>query len=78
MDENLATEVLREMKAQSRRYFIVLIITFILLVISNIIWAYLWNTNNNITSYDLQGQDSANVVYNDLGEVTISGENKNN
>ena len=75
--DNLATEILSEIKAQSRRYFIMLIIAIILLFASNIAWLYAWNLPDRqvVESYDLSGEDSANVVYNGEGEVQIDGQN---
>ena len=75
--DNLATEILHELKAQCKRYFIMMIIVIILLFASNIAWLYAWNLpDKDISeSYELQGQDDANVVYNDSGEVKIDGEN---
>lgn len=75
--DNLATEILHELKAQCKRYFIMMVIVIILLFASNIAWLYAWNLpDKDISeSYELQGQDDANVVYNDSGEVKIDGEN---
>ena len=75
--DNLATEILHELKAQSRRYFIMLVIAIILLFASNIAWLYAWNLpDEKVTeSYELTGQDDANVVYNSQGEVQIDGQN---
>lgn len=75
--DNLATEILHEIKAQSRRYFIMLVIAIVLLFASNIAWLYAWNLpDESVTeSYELTGQDDANVVYNSQGEVQIDGQN---
>ena len=78
--ENLATEILHELKAESRRRFILLIVTISLLFASNIAWLIAWNLPNEQTteSYDLSGEDDANVIYNQLGEVKVNGENQSN
>lgn len=75
--DNLASEILHELKAQTRRTFILLIITVILLFASNIAWLVAWNLPDKEVSesYELQGEDDANVVYNDSGEVKIDGQN---
>ena len=75
--DNLATEILHELKVQCKRYFIMMIIVIILLFASNLAWLYAWNLPDNDVSesYELQGQDDANVVDNDSGEVKIDGEN---
>jgi len=75
--ENLATEILHELKAQSRRYFIMLVITVILLFASNLAWLYAWNLPDKDVSesYELQGKDDANVIYNNKGEVQLDDQN---
>ena len=67
--DNLATEILHEL--------IMLIIMIVLFFASNLAWLYAWNLPDKEVSesYELQGQDDANVVYNDSGEVKIDGEN---
>lgn len=77
MVENLATEILHEIKLESRRNFIMLIIAIVLLFASNIAWLYAWNLpDKQVTeSYDLSGEDDASVVYNSQGEVQIDGKN---
>ena len=76
--ESLATEILHELKAQSKRTFIALIICIILLFASNIAWLVAWNLPDKEVSesYELQGEDNANVVYNNQGDVKIDGENQ--
>lgn len=77
MVENLATEILHEIKLESKRNFIMLVIAIFLLFASNIAWLYAWNLpDRQVTeSYELDGQDDANVVYNETGEVQIDGQN---
>ena len=77
MVETLATEILHELKLEARRNFIILIVTVILLFASNIAWLVAWNLpDKEVTeSYELQGEDDANVVYNSQGEVQIDGQN---
>ena len=69
--ENLATEILHELKTQSKRYFILFVVTIILLFASNLAWLYAWNKTDK--SCNLNGNDNANVVYSQ-GDVDISGE----
>ena len=75
--DNLASEILHELKLQAKRNFIMLIIAVVLLFASNIAWLYAWNLPDKEVSesYELQGEDEANVVYNDSGEVKIDGQN---
>ena len=76
--ENFATEILRELKAQAKRNFILLVIAIILLFTSNIAWLIAWNLpDKQVTeSYELQGEDDANVIYNSQGDVKIDGQNQ--
>lgn len=49
--ENLATELLGELKTQTRRWFCAFIVTLALLFISNMAWLYVFQ------SYDYVSQD---------------------
>lgn len=75
--DNLATELLREIKQESRRRFIIILILIVALVGSNLAWLIAWNlpTDKEVTteSYELQGEDNANVVYSSgEGDVKIN------
>lgn len=77
---DLATELLHEIKRESRRRFIALIICIVLLFVSNIAWLIAWNLpTREVTSteeYELQGEDNSNVILNNgEGDVRI-GEDK--
>lgn len=78
MLENLATEILHELKSQAKRNFILLIVCIILLFSSNIAWLIAWNLpDEEVTeSYELQGKDDANVIYNGQGDVKINGQSE--
>jgi len=82
MQESLSTEILREIHKESKRRFILLLICIVLLFSSNIAWLIAWNLpkeEERVTeSYELQGEDSANVFYNGEGEVVFNGENQGN
>ena len=75
-NENLATEILHEIKLQSKRYFIMLLIAIILLFVSNALWLIAWKYNKQVSSYNLRGHDNAQVLYNNSGEIDVNGENK--
>lgn len=85
-EKSLATELLRELKKESHRRFVLLIICIILLFASNMAWLVAWNLPVKETveeSYDLEGKDDANVILNGEGEVHINepysgNENKDN
>ena len=42
MEDKLASEILKELKSNCRRNFVLFISTLILLILSNATWAYLW------------------------------------
>lgn len=73
MIESLATEILHELKLEARRWFILLIISIVLLFVSNIAWLVAWNLPEKefVESYELTGEDSANVIYNQEGDVRV-------
>lgn len=75
--DNLATELLREIKQESRRRFIIILILIVALVGSNIAWLIAWNLPSEEVSesYELQGDENSNVVYSSgEGDIKINGE----
>lgn len=72
-DDNFAFEVLKHEKLNTRRWFIITIICVTLLFVSNMAWLIAWNLpSEEVTdSYELQGEDNANVIYNSEGDVDI-------
>lgn len=73
-DDNLATELLREIKATTKRWFILFIISLIMLCGTNLAWLYAWNLPCEETtseSYDVQAEDDGNAIYNESGGVNI-------
>lgn len=84
-EDNLATELLREVKATCKRWFILFIIALIMLCGTNMAWLYAWSLpteETTSTSYDIQSEDDGNAVYSESGGVTIgesdSNQTKNN
>lgn len=78
MNENsLAMELFHEMKRESRRRFIIIIVLISLLVLTNVSWLIAWNLPNYETeSYDLQGDNQSNVIFSSgQGEVKVNGKN---
>lgn len=75
MEDSLATELLRELKRESKRRFILLIILLVLFFGTNLAWLIAWNLpSETVTeSYELQGEDSANVVYNSETDIQSIG-----
>lgn len=42
MEDKLASEILKELKSNCKRNFVLFISTLILLIVSNATWIYLW------------------------------------
>ena len=82
MENNLASELLRELKLESQRRFVLLLICLALLFLSNMAWLVAWNLpkveEEVEESYELQGEDNANVVFNSEGEVDLDVEYQGN
>lgn len=70
--DSLATELLKELKAQSKRWFMCFIICLVILFISNMAWLIAWTTPDS--SYEVTSDNGSNAVYSE-GEVNIGGEN---
>lgn len=68
--ESLATEILKELRAESKRRFIMLILTIALLFASNIAWLIAWNLPSRSVSesYDMMGDNGSDVIYNEVGD----------
>lgn len=77
-EKSLATELLREIKKESHRRFVLLIICIILLFASNMAWLIAWNLPGETVeeTYDMKGEDDANVILNGDGEVHINEPNQ--
>ena len=72
--DNLATELLREVKATSKRWFILFIITLIMLCGTNMAWLYAWNLPSEETTTTITSDDSSNANYIEgEGDITNVG-----
>lgn len=80
--ETLATELLKEIKRESKRRFILLVICLALLFTSNLMWLIAWNLFpvevTSMDEYEMQGEENSNVFYNGSGEVRINEPNQSN
>lgn len=67
--DNLALEILGELKHSIKRLYTIILILIILLFATNIAWLYAWNLPNETTSnsYDIQSEDNGNAIYNQNG-----------
>ena len=80
--DNLATELLHEIKRTSKRNFILFIITLVMLFVTNALWLYAWTlpveeTSVTTTTVDQDSQDNgANTYIDSEGDVNY-GETNN-
>lgn len=77
--DNLATELLHEIKRTSKRNFILFIITLVMLFVTNALWLYAWTlpVEEVTTTVDQDSQDNGvNTYINSEGDVNY-GETDN-
>lgn len=73
-NQSLATELLHEVKATSKRWFILFIITLLMLFGTNMAWLYAWNLPAEETTISSDNNSNANYI-NGEGDMTNGGEN---
>lgn len=73
-NQSLATELLHEVKATSKRWFILFIITLLMLFGTNMAWLYAWNLPAEETTISSDNNSNANYI-NGEGDITNGGEN---
>ena len=83
MNETLATEMMKELKASNRRWFIAFLVTLIASIITIIGThaGYLWymNTPDTSTMVQVDGEGgNANYVGNDMNGVINNGKSDSN
>ena len=72
--DNLATELLREVKATCKRWFILFIIALIMLCGTNMAWLYAWNLPSEETTTTITSDDGSNANYIEgEGDITNVG-----
>lgn len=79
MNDTLATEIMKELKANCKRWFIAFITVVVLWFAT--IGGFLWylNTPNETTTVELSSdKGNANYVGNDMNGVINNGESKSN
>lgn len=70
--EKFVSELISDMKAQSKRWFIAFITTLIALIGTNLYWIYEWNSYDYIS----QDGDGYNYYNSDIeGDITNGSEN---
>ena len=73
-NQSLASELLHEVKATSKRWFILFIITLLMLFGTNMAWLYAWNLLTEETTISSDNNSNANYI-NGEGDITNGGEN---
>ena len=78
-ETTLATELLHEVKKTSQRYFILFIITLVMLFLTNALWLYAWTlpTEEVTTTIDQDSQDNGVNTYIDSEGDLNYGETDN-
>lgn len=75
--ESLASELLHEVKATSKRWFILFIICLIMLFATNLAWLYAWSLPDEETTTEITSDNGSNANYVDgVGDIINGGINK--
>lgn len=76
-ENSLASELLHEVKATSKRWFILFIICLIMLFATNLAWLYAWNLPDEETTTEITSDNGSNANYVDgVGDIINGGINK--
>jgi hypothetical protein len=68
--DSLATELIKELKALTKRLFILLIVTTIFAFTSNIVWIYAWFQPTDERSVTVDGKDGIANYIGKEGDIT--------
>lgn len=76
--ESLASELLHEVKATSKRWFILFIICLIMLFATNLAWLYAWNLPAEETTITQESDNESHNNYIDgVGDIDYGGTSDN-
>lgn len=75
--DNLATELLHEIKRTSKRNFILFIITLVMLFVTNALWLYAWTLPVEETTITQESEDNGSNPYIDSEGDVNYGETNN-
>lgn len=76
-ENSLASELLHEIKATSRRWFVLFLIALLLLFGTNMAWLYAWNLPSEETTTEITSDNGSNANYIDgVGDITNGGVDK--
>jgi hypothetical protein len=74
--DTLAVDCLKEIKAQSKRWFIAFITMLLLFFATNIAWLYFWNLpTEETTTTQIETNDNGDANYVDGNETINNGTN---
>lgn len=76
-EDNLATELLHEVKRTCKRNFVLFIITLIMLFITNALWLYAWTLPVEETTITQDSEDNGSNHYIDSEGNVDYGETNN-
>lgn len=78
-NDSLAIELLHEIKRTSKRYFILFVITLVMLFATNALWLYAWTlpVEEITTTIDQDAEDDGNNMYIDSEGDVNYGETNN-
>ena len=76
MTDEYAKEFIEQIKRNSLYNFILILVLIFALVCTNLAWLYVWSlpVYETAETYELEGEDSSNVIYNSQGDVKINGD----
>lgn len=76
-ENSLASELLHEIKATSRRWFVLFLIALLLLFGTNMAWLYAWNLPSEETTTEITSDNGSNANYIDgVEDITNGGVDK--
>jgi hypothetical protein len=83
MEDKLTLELLKEVKANAKKWFVIAIIelgVILAIIVSWFLMSYVIpaedTTTTSTESYDIDSKDNGNAIYNDSGKVNVNGEDK--
>lgn len=68
--DSLATELIKELKALTKRLFILLIVTIVFAFVSNFVWIYAWFKPAEEKSVTVDGKDGIANYIGKEGDIT--------
>lgn len=78
MEDKLTLELLKEVKANGRKWFIIAIVSIVILFASNMAWLYYWNLPSEEITQTNEDEGDNNIIGNDgdINNGTLPNDNK--